>query len=212
MTRLPYLYEKAGFDNNELIATYDEALESDGVSHKKFFKGKKVATHIKGKRYDEAIAVAEEMKAEAEIEEEIILADINIAIANMLKENEGKGKNGTQTDDVRELISKLYSDEEKNEPSVTTETVLPSHNKLYQNYPNPFNPVTQIKFALAKTADVKLSVYNIYGQKLAELANGVMNAGAHSFEFDGSRFNSGIYYYTLETEGRTFTQKMILMK
>jgi hypothetical protein len=212
MTRLPYLYEKAGFDNNELIATYDEALESDGVSHKKFFKGKKVATHIKGKRYDEAIAVAEEMKAEAEIEEEIILADINIAIANMLKDSEGKGKNGTQTDDVRELISKLYSDEEKNEPSVTTETVLPSHNKLFQNYPNPFNPVTQIKFALTKTAEVKLSVYNIGGQKVAELANGSRQAGVHTVDFDGSRLNSGVYYYTLEVDGKNITRNMLLIK
>ncbi|MDY0016608.1 MAG: FG-GAP-like repeat-containing protein [Candidatus Delongbacteria bacterium] len=83
---------------------------------------------------------------------------------------------------------------------------------LYQNYPNPFNPVTQIRFALAKTADVKLNVYNVNGQKLVELTNSAMNAGVHSVEFDGSKFNSGVYYYTLEAEGRIFTQKMILMK
>jgi hypothetical protein len=150
MARLPYLYEKAELDNNELIATYDEALVSEVVSHKKFFKGKKVATHIKGKRYDEAIAVAEEMKAEADFDEEVILADINIAIASMLKDSEGKGKNGTLTNDVRKMISKLYSDEEKIEPSDITETALPTQHTLFQNYPNPFNPVTQIKFALSK--------------------------------------------------------------
>jgi hypothetical protein len=84
--------------------------------------------------------------------------------------------------------------------------------ELYQNYPNPFNPVTQIKFALTKTADVKLSVYNISGQKVAELANGSKQAGTHTVDFDGSKLNSGIYYYTLEVEGKAITKKMVLTK
>ena len=83
---------------------------------------------------------------------------------------------------------------------------------LYQNYPNPFNPVTSIKFALAKTADVKLSVYNISGQLVSQLANGTMNAGIHAVDFDGSKLNSGVYYYTLEVDGRAMTRRMVLMK
>jgi hypothetical protein len=212
MARLPYLYEQAGLDNNELIATYDEAIDSEDVSHKKFFKGKKVATHIKGKRFDEAISLAEVMIAEADFEEEIILADINIAIANMLKNTEGKGRSETNTNDLRELISKLNGDTDKYNPSDITESAIPTQHELFQNYPNPFNPVTKIKFAIAKAADVKLSVYNISGQKVAELANGMKQAGVHTVDFDGSRFNSGVYYYTLEVEGKSLTQKMILMK
>ncbi len=84
--------------------------------------------------------------------------------------------------------------------------------ELFQNYPNPFNPVTQIRFALAKTADVKLSVYNISGQKVTELANGLKTAGYHSVDFDGSRLNSGVYYYMLEVVGKNITKKMILLK
>jgi hypothetical protein len=212
MARLPYLYEKAELDNSELITTYDEALESAEVSHKKFFKGKKVATHIKGKRFDEAICLAEEMKTEADFEEEIILADINIAIANMLKNTEGKGRSETNTNDLRELILKLNGDTDKYNPSDITESAIPTQHELFQNYPNPFNPVTQIRFALKKAADVKLSVYNINGQQVAELANGSRQAGVHTVGFDGSRFNSGVYYYTLEVDGKSLTQKMILMK
>ena len=83
---------------------------------------------------------------------------------------------------------------------------------LYQNYPNPFNPVTQIKFALSKTAEIKLNVYNISGQKVAELANGTRQAGVHTVDFDGSDLNSGVYYYTLKTEGKSLTKKMLLVK
>ena len=91
-------------------------------------------------------------------------------------------------------------------------TYLPKDFELFQNYPNPFNPVTQIKFAFAKTADVKLSVYNISGQMIAELANGSRQAGIHVVDFDGSRLNSGIYYYTLEVDGMKITKKMVLTK
>ncbi|HAQ60489.1 TPA: hypothetical protein DCR49_00555 [Candidatus Delongbacteria bacterium] len=92
------------------------------------------------------------------------------------------------------------------------EILLPAEAVLYQNYPNPFNPVSHIRFDLTETSDVKLMVYNVSGQKVADLANGITNAGEHSVEFDGSKLNSGVYYYTLEAEGKSITKKMILMK
>jgi len=92
------------------------------------------------------------------------------------------------------------------------ESSTPSVFELYQNYPNPFNPVTQIRFDLVKTANVKLTVYNVSGQKVAELAKGVMNAGKHSVDFDGTSLNSGVYYYSLETDGLSVTKKMVLTK
>jgi hypothetical protein len=97
-------------------------------------------------------------------------------------------------------------------PSALDDDPVPAENALYQNYPNPFNPVTQIKFALKKTADVRLSVYNIAGQKVAELARGTRSAGYHTVDFDGSRLNSGIYYYTLEVDGKAMTKKMLMVK
>ncbi|MDA3886539.1 MAG: T9SS type A sorting domain-containing protein [Candidatus Delongbacteria bacterium] len=214
MARLPYLYEKAKLDNNVLITTYDEALESENISHKKFFKGKKVATHIKGKRYDEAIAIAEEMKDEAEIEEEIILADINIAIANMFKDEEGKGRSEPTdySSTISNLLAKLNGDEETSEKTDIISTALPSEFTLYQNYPNPFNPTTEIKFALPTASDVKLNVYNINGQLVSELVNGSKEAGIHSVNFNASNYNSGMYFYTLEANGLSITKKMILTK
>jgi len=173
-----------------------------------------VSSHIKAKNYDTAIALSEEMKLEAGTEEEIILCDIDLAISNMLKnaENKGKGRNESTAADITALLDKLTGGEEKGDPADITDAVIPETSRLYQNYPNPFNPVTQIKFDLAKTDNVKLCVYNINGQKVAELMNGVQNAGIHTIEFDGSKLNTGVYYYTLETDGIRHTQKMILTK
>ncbi|HQO09153.1 MAG TPA: C10 family peptidase [Clostridiales bacterium] len=88
----------------------------------------------------------------------------------------------------------------------------PSSVELYQNYPNPFNPVTQIGFTLNKAADVRLTVFNTSGQKVAELVKGLLNSGKHFIGFDAAGLNSGVYYYTLEAGGSKMTRKMVLTK
>lgn len=214
VTRLTDLYTIQEEPVEKLMSIYDENIESsDDTVNKKFYKEMKVSANLKNKKYDEAISLAEDLKAQAQTENDILLAEIDIAIANKMKNAQNqKGGNHDNSASIAELLDRLTGNDDKTDPASITQDVLPTETKLYSNYPNPFNPVTQIRFALAKTAEVKLSVYNVNGQKLAKLTNSVMNAGVHSVEFDGSKFNSGVYYYTLEAEGRTFTQKMILMK
>jgi len=83
---------------------------------------------------------------------------------------------------------------------------------LQQNYPNPFNPTTQISFSIAKAGTYKLAVYNLLGEKVAELVNGSLNAGTYNVTFDASNLASGIYIYRLQGENVNFTRKMMLMK
>ena len=83
---------------------------------------------------------------------------------------------------------------------------------LYQNSPNPFNPTTEIKFALPKSSEVELSVYNMLGEKVGNLLSGLMNAGEHKVNFDASNLSSGVYFYKLTTDNNVTIRKMILMK
>jgi len=84
---------------------------------------------------------------------------------------------------------------------------------LSQNYPNPFNPSTKISFVLSSTEHATLTVYNIYGQEIASLFNGLAERQKEqSVTFDASRLSSGIYFYILQTPTRTDTKKMIFMK
>ena len=84
--------------------------------------------------------------------------------------------------------------------------------ELYQNYPNPFNPSTEISFSIDKTQMVKLSVYNLSGQLVSDLVNKKLDKGIHKINFNASDLNSGIYFYTLECEGFSETNKMLLIK
>jgi hypothetical protein len=88
---------------------------------------------------------------------------------------------------------------------------------LAQNYPNPFNSQTQISFQLAEQSTVELSIYNIAGQKVANLYQGVLPQGIHQLFWDGKNQSkldavSGIYFYTLKTDNGFFTRKMILAR
>jgi len=84
--------------------------------------------------------------------------------------------------------------------------------KLSQNYPNPFNPSTKIVYAVPAKSDVKLTVYNMVGQKVATLVDGVREAGSYEAEFFAPNLASGVYYYTLKAGSFTSTKKMLLMK
>ncbi len=95
---------------------------------------------------------------------------------------------------------------------VTNKDGQVAHFELDQNYPNPFNPTTTINFTLGASSNVRLEVYNLLGQKVATIANGLLLAGSHTYQFDASKLASGIYIYRLEAGHFIETKKMILMK
>ncbi|MDA3886410.1 MAG: lectin like domain-containing protein [Candidatus Delongbacteria bacterium] len=86
--------------------------------------------------------------------------------------------------------------------------------ELEQNYPNPFNPNTIINFLVPQNdSKLKLVVYNVNGQLVSTLFDGIKNKGKHSINFNASALNSGVYYYTLEVDGvRQDTKKMVMIK
>ncbi len=93
---------------------------------------------------------------------------------------------------------------------------IPDKFSLSQNYPNPFNPATTIRFSIPPYkgggGDVSLKVYDILGSEVATLVNQQLNPGTYEVEWDASEFSSGIYFYSLTTEGFNQTKRMILIK
>jgi hypothetical protein len=102
------------------------------------------------------------------------------------------------------------------EPSLSVENILtdqtPASFVLEQNFPNPFNPSTIINYELRMTNDVKLSVYNLLGQKITTLVSGKQSAGRYQVEWDATGFASGVYYYSLEAGDSRSVRKMVLVR
>jgi len=95
---------------------------------------------------------------------------------------------------------------------VTARVGAPNAFGLYQNYPNPFNPSTVILYSVAADGPVTLRVYDVLGREVRELVKGFQTAGRHTASFDGSGLASGMYFYRLESGGRTATMKMALQR
>ena len=89
---------------------------------------------------------------------------------------------------------------------------VPNGFSLEQNYPNPFNPSTNIAYSVPVSGMVTLDVFNLQGQKVATLVNGVQGAGSHSVTFDAANLSSGVYVYRLTAGNSVNVKKMMLIK
>ncbi len=102
--------------------------------------------------------------------------------------------------------------------SVEAEISIPIEYTLDQNYPNPFNPSTTIKYSIPAQSQITLTIFNVIGQKVADMVEGIRDMGYHEVKFDAAKLTSGIYFYVMTAksleDNRTFTQtrKMLLLK
>ncbi len=99
----------------------------------------------------------------------------------------------------------------------THEGTVPAGFTLMQNHPNPFNSGTLIEFTLPRPSHLELTVFDVLGRSVRDVASGRYPAGEHCFHFDG-RDNqgvplaSGVYFYRLTAPGATQSRKMVLIK
>ncbi len=89
----------------------------------------------------------------------------------------------------------------------------PNTFSLSESYPNPFNAATTLTVNLPENAELSVTVYNISGQQVAELANGSYTAGTHRFTFDASGLASGLYFVKATVPGQMDqVQKVMLVR
>jgi hypothetical protein len=89
---------------------------------------------------------------------------------------------------------------------------VPKEFSLSQNYPNPFNPMTNIKFQMPKKAFVKLIIFDVLGNEIASPLDEELDPGTYQLSWNASAYPSGVYFYSLYTDGYTETRKMTLVK
>ena len=120
---------------------------------------------------------------------------------------------GVTDDDSSSIqIDELWYNERPAGLGISDEAPIASRYELGQNYPNPFNPTTHIRFNIPETANAKLTVFNVMGEEVATLVNGVMQAGGHTVSWNAASMPTGVYFYQLESGNFSQTKKLLLVK
>jgi len=101
--------------------------------------------------------------------------------------------------------------------SVEVDGPVPVDFVLNQNYPNPFNPSTSISFSLPVESSVKIKLFSMLGEEVAEIVNENFQAGSHKVDFIANGLSSGTYIYIFNANGvngnnYSSSKKFILMK
>ena len=111
----------------------------------------------------------------------------------------------------------LRSDSETFILRKSTSSQIPTEFALLPAYPNPFNPVTRITYELPEDSYVSVAIYNLTGQKVADLVHEQKTIGFHSAYWNGKNNHgetvvSGLYFYRMETEIFSKTMKLLFVK
>ena len=95
--------------------------------------------------------------------------------------------------------------------AIDANNILPQKIML-SAYPNPFNPTTTINLIVEEKGILNLSIYNISGQLIEELAHEYQFPGTLEYVWDAGNFTSGVYFVQLNISNTSYTQKLVLMK
>lgn len=115
-------------------------------------------------------------------------------------------------------ISTGYIYRIKHNPQGIQNHNIPAQFSLEQNYPNPFNPATSIAFSVNKKMFVSIKIYDVLGNEIQTLVNGIKEPGTYNIEWpvdneqDASSMPSGVYFYRMSGGEQSIEKKMVLLK
>jgi hypothetical protein len=102
-------------------------------------------------------------------------------------------------------------------PDITKTENAPMAYGLSQNYPNPCNPFTTIKLDMKEKGTVAVKIYNVAGQLVRTLHDGVLGAGHYTLVWDGrnnrgAAVASGVYFYKMDAKSFSKTRKLVMIR
>ncbi|MCX6233828.1 MAG: right-handed parallel beta-helix repeat-containing protein [Bacteroidetes bacterium] len=179
---------------------------------------------VKLENWQTAIDWYENIIQNPETMEDSIFAIIDLGYTYFLMENSGSRYSYTGTmpehkpksmSEFRikrdELLALLPGSNQFETPKQNLENLKPG--ELMQNVPNPFSTSTSIYYRISEPGNVVIRVYDCLGKEQNSIRQLDMNEGIHKIELNVTELPVGIYYYSLEINGKmTSTKKMVIMK
>ncbi len=111
-----------------------------------------------------------------------------------------------------EMSALLWDGAQYSENSFFLAPPMEEREKIIQNHPNPFNPSTTIRYSLPRPSKVKLEIFNISGQRVAELVDAHQPRGEHKVKFSAAHLPSGTYFCRIQAGDWIQTKKILHLK
>ncbi|HEX9912933.1 MAG TPA: 5'-nucleotidase C-terminal domain-containing protein, partial [candidate division Zixibacteria bacterium] len=183
------------------ICLENGSIDNQGIAYSLKSQLDEVYSYLQAGEYDEALGTLKAFK-------------------NHIRAQSGKHISSESAEELIYLADKLMESITSSplaDHSYKTMKENPETFSLLQNYPNPFNPQTQIAYTLPEDSHIKLTIYNIMGQKVKVLVDEYQSAGTKNVIWDGRNGNgkkvtSGIYFYKLQAGDFVQTKKMSVVK
>lgn len=84
--------------------------------------------------------------------------------------------------------------------------------ELIGNFPNPFTEATTIAYEVREARPITITVWDVTGQRIAKLAQGMRQPGYHETAFNADNLPSGTYFLRLRVDNRTQSHRMVVLK
>jgi GH35 family endo-1,4-beta-xylanase len=137
---------------------------------------------------------------------------LNAAIAAMEQNYSYSNSAAVALQEARESLEAAYQALLVTNVADDPDRTVPQVFSLSQNYPNPFNPSTTIEYSVPGTGHITLTVYNLLGEKVATLFDGVRHPGTYEAVFNAEGLASGMYLYRLRGDNFIQTKKLVLIR
>jgi len=150
------------------------------------------------------------------LDTEWVYDNLRATVYVQMMENGNIWETGTNfLNEIDEIVS--IDDDEIVEDIVDPDDTPQLVTGLRGAHPNPFNPMTTVYFTVATPQHVTLSIFDMSGHRVAELANGVFAAGEHPVQWNGKdasgrEVSSGTYLIYMESEDRVYSSKTMLVR
>jgi hypothetical protein len=182
---LPHVYYMLDLDTDDLVDFLSQIEHEDLI----YIRDETIATARKlNREFEESIILYEELKDSLPPEElgKQLLDEVMILYCQMkLDEQNGRSSgelNEFCYDEFFEQKASILSRLGRPEPD---DPVVIHRTELFPNFPNPFNPDTTIRFNMKEAGNVSIEVFNIRGQKVNVLFDGMLDSGQHSVIWHG---------------------------
>ncbi len=224
LSKIGHLYKDLG--NKADLTAYVRATLQAGTLKivEPYLQRFLIWNYVDDKQFEQAIKLADTISSSSTADRDLIaemLYEKGLICKNYL--NDPKRANEMFTALVASFPSSPLSKFASSTMSAESRSVINSNSAAtvlaskkdaveFLSYPNPFNPATVIRFSMPAEGQVRLRVFDILGKEVAMLLDGPLTAGAHQVKFDGSSLPSGVYICRLEVDGKSFIQRMVLLK